>query len=136
MGPIQRGFGILRPGRPVVGALFPGALFPGRAPAGSVLISALVGGARHASVASQSDGDLAALVGSELKMTAAPRLLRVVRWTDALPQYLLGHGGRIAEIEQLTAEHPGLELAGAFYRGVGVIDCLRDGARAASRLHS
>jgi oxygen-dependent protoporphyrinogen oxidase len=134
VGPVQRGFGILRPGRPVVGALFPGALFPGRAPAGSVLISALVGGARHASVASLPEAELVELVRSELKMTATPRLLRVVRWSHALPQYLLGHAGRIAEIEQLTADHPGLELAGAFYRGVSVIDCLRDGARAASRL--
>jgi oxygen-dependent protoporphyrinogen oxidase len=136
MGPVQRGFGILRPGRPVVGALFPGALFPGRAPAGSVLISTLVGGARHASVASLPEAELVELVRSELKMTATPRLLRVVRWSHALPQYLLGHAGRIAEIEQLTAGHPGLELAGAFYRGVSVIDCLRDGARAASRLSS
>jgi oxygen-dependent protoporphyrinogen oxidase len=136
VGPLQRSFGILRPGRPVVGALFPGALFPGRAPEGSALISALVGGARHATAASRPDADLVELVRSELKMTATPRLLRVVRWSHALPQYLLGHAGRIAEIEQLTASQAGLELAGAFYRGVGVIDCLRDGARAASRLTS
>ena len=135
LGPMQRGFGVLRPGTPVVGALFPGALFPGRAPAGSVLISALVGGARHASVASGPDGELVELVRTELKMTAMPRLLRVVRWSHALPQYLRGHAGRIAEIEQLAAGYPGLELAGAFYRGVSVIDCLRDGARAASRLN-
>jgi oxygen-dependent protoporphyrinogen oxidase len=136
VGPVQRGFGVLRPGRPVVGALFPAALFPGRAPMGSVLISALVGGSRHVTAASQPDADLVELVRSELKLRAAPRLLQVVRWPDALPQYLLGHGGRIAQIEQMTADLPGIELAGAFYRGVGVIDCLRDGARAASRLNS
>ena len=136
VGPMQRGFGILRPGRPVVGALFPGALFPGRAPAGSVLVSALVGGSRHAAAASLPDPELVELVRSELRMTGMPRLLRVVRWSHALPQYLLGHAGRIAEIERLTAEHPGLELAGAFYRGVGVLDCLRDGIRAASSLIS
>jgi len=136
VGPAQSGFGILRPGRPVVGALFPDALFPGRAPAGSVLISALVGGVRHASVASQADAALVDLVRSELKLRAAPRLLHVVRWSHALPQYLVGHGARIAQIERMTADLPGIELAGAFYRGVGVIDCLRDGARAASRLNS
>jgi oxygen-dependent protoporphyrinogen oxidase len=136
VGPAQSGFGILRPGRPVVGALFPGALFPRRAPAGSVLISALVGGVRHASAASQADAELVDLVRSELKLSAAPRLLHVVRWSHALPQYLLGHRARIAQIEQLTADLPGIELAGAFYRGVGVIDCLRDGVRAASRLNS
>jgi len=136
VGPMRTGFGILRPGRPVVGALFPAALFPGRAPAGSVLISALVGGARHASAAARPDAELVDLVRSELRLGGAPRLLRVVRWPEAIPQYLLGHSARVAEIERLTAEQPGLELAGAFYRGVGVIDCLRDGIRAASRVYS
>jgi len=134
LGPVQHGFGVLRPGRPVVGALFPGTLFPGRAPAGSLLVSALVGGARHAAVAGSSDAELVELVRSALKMTAPPRLLSAVRWSQALPQYLMGHAARIAEIEALTAAHPGLELAGAYYRGVSVMDCLRDGVRAASRL--
>lgn len=134
IGPVQQGFGILRPGRPLVGALFPAALFPGRAPTGSVLLSALVGGARNREAAALLDADLVALVRAELKLTAEPRLLRVVRWTHALPQYVTGHASRIAEIESLTSARPGLELAGAFYRGVSVPDCLRDGARAASRL--
>ncbi|MFL5431646.1 MAG: protoporphyrinogen oxidase [Myxococcales bacterium] len=134
IGPVQHGFGILRPGRPLVGALFPASLFPGRAPAGSVLLSALVGGARNVDAAALPDADLVSLVRAELKLAAQPRLLRVVRWTHALPQYVRGHGSRIAEIETLTAARPGLELAGAFYRGVSVLDCLRDGARAASRL--
>jgi len=136
LGPRHTGFGILRPGRPVVGALFPAALFPGRAPAGEVLISALVGGARHASAAARPDSELVDLVRSEVGLRGAPRLLRVVRWAQAIPQYLLGHSGRMAEIERLTAEQPGLELAGAFYRGVSVVDCLRDGVRAASRVNS
>jgi protoporphyrinogen oxidase len=32
--------------------------------------------------------------------------------------------------------HPGLALAGSWYRGVGVLDCLRDGRRAVDRLLS
>jgi oxygen-dependent protoporphyrinogen oxidase len=63
---------------------------------------------------------------------AAPALLtRVVRWPQAIPQYTLGHTSRVAEIDRLTALYPGLALAGASLHGVSVIDCLRDGGRAA-----
>jgi protoporphyrinogen oxidase len=40
----------------------------------------------------------------------------------------------VAEIERLTAVHPGLKLTGAWYRGVGVLDCLRDGRKTAESL--
>ncbi|HWE24678.1 MAG TPA: protoporphyrinogen oxidase [Myxococcales bacterium] len=132
--PLHRGFGLLRPGRPVLGALFPAALWPDRAPQDRVLLSALVGGARHPDAAARPDEDLVHLVRDELHLRAVPQLLHVVRWSEAIPQYERGHGARIAEIERLTAAHPGLELAGAWYRGVGVLDCLRDGRRAAKSL--
>jgi oxygen-dependent protoporphyrinogen oxidase len=114
--------------------LFPAALWPERAPEGQVLLSALVGGARHPDAAARSDERLVQLVRDELRLRGAPELLRIVRWSEAIPQYEPGHGARIAEIERLTAAHPGLELAGAWYRGVGVLDCLRDGRRAAKSL--
>jgi oxygen-dependent protoporphyrinogen oxidase len=129
--PLHRGFGLLRPGRAVLGALFPAALWPDRAPEGLVLLSALVGGARHPDAAASPDEQLVQLVRDELRLPRAPDLLRVVRWSEAIPQYEPGHGARVAAIERLTAAHPGLELAGAWYRGVGVLDCLRDGRRAA-----
>jgi oxygen-dependent protoporphyrinogen oxidase len=132
--PLHRGFGLLRPGRAVLGALFPAALWPQRAPEGQVLLSALVGGSRHPEAAASSDDELVRLVRDELHLRGAVEPLGIVRWTEAIPQYELGHGARIAEIERLASELPGLELAGAWYRGVGVLDCLRDGRRAAKSL--
>jgi protoporphyrinogen/coproporphyrinogen III oxidase len=134
VGPIQNGFGVLRPGRPIVGALFPAALWPGRAPNGRVLLSALVGGARHRAAASLSDDELRELARAELRLASPPELLRTVRWQEAIPQYEPGHGARITALEARVATHAGLDLAGAWYRGVGVLDCLRDGQRAAERL--
>jgi oxygen-dependent protoporphyrinogen oxidase len=134
VGAIQNRFGVLRPGRPIVGALFPAALWPGRAPAGRVLLSALVGGARHRGAAALPDDQLPELVRAELHLPSLPELLRSVRWPEAIPQYEPGHAARVAAIEARVATHPGLELAGAWYRGVGVLDCLRDGRRAAERL--
>jgi len=132
--PLHQGFGLLRPGKPVLGALFPAALWPERAPGGRALLSALVGGARYPQSGALPDEDLVQLVGAELRLPRPPELLRIVRWTEAIPQYEPGHGGRIAEIERLTAAHPGLRLAGAWYRGVGVLDCLRDGRKVAEEL--
>ncbi|TMB07203.1 MAG: protoporphyrinogen oxidase [Deltaproteobacteria bacterium] len=132
--PLHQGFGLLRPGRPVLGALFPAALWPERAPGGQALLSALVGGARHPQAASLPDEELVQLVRNELRLPRPPELLRVVRWAQAIPQYEPGHGARVAEIERLTAGHPGLRLTGAWYRGVGVLDCLRDGRKVAESL--
>jgi oxygen-dependent protoporphyrinogen oxidase len=49
-----------------------------------------------------------------------------------MPQYVLGHPERLARIEERLAEHPGLALAGAAYRGVGIPDCIRSGEEAAA----
>lgn len=131
-GPVD-GFGVLAPGRAVVGTLFPDALWEGRAPQGSALISALVGGARNPQAASLPDDELVDLVRSESRLfEGAPDLVRVVRWPQAVPQYEPGHARRVDVIEGLAARHPRLALAGSWYRGVGVLDCLRQG-RAAAR---
>jgi oxygen-dependent protoporphyrinogen oxidase len=51
-----------------------------------------------------------------------------------MPQYVLGHLDRLAAIEGALAEHPGLAVAGAAYRGVGIPDCIASGEAAAERL--
>jgi oxygen-dependent protoporphyrinogen oxidase len=51
-----------------------------------------------------------------------------------MPQYHVGHLELVAEIESRVAEHPGLELAGNAYRGVGIPQCIRSGREAAERL--
>jgi oxygen-dependent protoporphyrinogen oxidase len=65
-----------------------------------------------------------------------PRLARVHRWREALPRYAVGHPTRRAQIERRLASIPGLYLAGAAYRGVGIPDCVRDGEKAADAAHA
>jgi oxygen-dependent protoporphyrinogen oxidase len=50
-----------------------------------------------------------------------------------MPQYHVGHLTRVETIERLTGAIPGLSLAGAAYRGVGMADCVRSGEAAAAR---
>ena len=46
-----------------------------------------------------------------------------------MPQYTLGHLDRLAQLDAAVGRYPGLVLTGAGYRGVGIPDCIRDGAR-------
>jgi oxygen-dependent protoporphyrinogen oxidase len=46
----------------------------------------------------------------------------------------VGHLTRTETIERLAGAVPGLALAGAAYRGVGIADCVRSGEAAAETL--
>ena len=48
-----------------------------------------------------------------------------------MPQYTLGHPERLSRIDAALERHPGLALAGAAYRGVGIPDCIDSGEGAA-----
>lgn len=71
-------------------------------------------------------------VGGHLGAPLVPLAYRVTRWDRAFPQYLPHHGERVDAIEQLLRrDAPGLVVAGAAYRGVGVPACIRQGREAA-----
>jgi oxygen-dependent protoporphyrinogen oxidase len=69
-------------------------------------------------------------------LRAEPLASCITRWERALPQYLAGHGARLTELEGRLASHPGLLVAGAAYRGVGLAACLAQAERAAETLAS
>jgi oxygen-dependent protoporphyrinogen oxidase len=107
----------------------------GRAPAGAALIRVYAGRYGRRDMTKLSDVELIDLAQAELRetmgLTATPRLTRIHRWPQAMPQYLLGHVEQVAAIERHLAAHPGLFVAGAAYRGVGIPDCIAAGERAA-----
>src|SRR5207245_11512881 len=86
------------------------------------------------------DARLGAGARAELRQargsTPGPVLTRVAGWTKAMPQYHVGHAGRVEAIGQCAAALPGLHLAGGAYRGVGIADCVRSGEAAAERVFS
>jgi len=51
-----------------------------------------------------------------------------------MAQYAVGHPARVAAIERRVDALPGLQLAGAAYRGIGIPDCIRGGETAADTL--
>ena len=61
----------------------------------------------------------------------------MTRWPDGMPQYDVGHLGRVAAAtDALAAEAPGVFLAGAPYGGIGIADCVRQGNEAADRVRA
>ena len=105
-----------------------------RAPDGAVLIRVYAGRFGGRDVTADRDDELLALAREEVRIVgieAEPILTRFHRWRRGMPQYLLGHPERLERIELLVATHPGLALAGAAYRGVGIPDCIRSGEVAA-----
>jgi oxygen-dependent protoporphyrinogen oxidase len=48
-----------------------------------------------------------------------------------MPQYHLGHVQRVAHLETMASQVPGLILAGNAYHGVGIPDCIHSGENAA-----
>jgi oxygen-dependent protoporphyrinogen oxidase len=126
--------------RRIIAGSFTSLKFDGRAPVGTILVRAFVGGAMQSELMALDDGAMIEVVREEfralLDAEAAPLWARVNRWPESMPQYAVGHHGRVAEIERAAAVLPGLELAGAALRGVGIPDCVFGGERAAQAVFS
>jgi oxygen-dependent protoporphyrinogen oxidase len=93
---------------------------------------------RHGEPPSDDDdrlvADSLAALAEIAGITATPSDVHVQRWTDALPQYPVGHLDRVARIRQGLRGVPGLVLAGASYDGVGIPATIASAHRAAEDL--
>lgn len=135
------GFGAVVPiveGRQILAVSFTSVKFPCRAPEGTVLMRVFVGGATQPHLFDLEDTQIATLVRQELAallgVRGEPLLIEIGRHTRAMPQYTLGHRERVAAIRDSLERHPGLELAGNAYDGVGVPDVVRAAREVADRL--
>jgi len=135
------GFGFLVPfreGRRILGTLWDSSIFPNRAPEGYVLLRTMLGGARASQTAMQDENGLIDTVTAELGeimgIRVQPDFARVYVHEKAIPQYTLGHQGRLETLERLLARHRGLYLAGNSYRGISVNDCVENAYRLAGEL--
>jgi oxygen-dependent protoporphyrinogen oxidase len=138
---VAAGSGLLVPpvaGRLVKGVTVSSAKWPHLA--GDVLlVRSSVGRFRDEAELQRADGDLTAAVVADvadLLGLARPEPLetRLVRWGGGLPQYLVGHPARVAQIRTAVGRIPGLAIAGAAFEGVGVPACIRDARRAVDAL--
>jgi oxygen-dependent protoporphyrinogen oxidase len=61
-------------------------------------------------------------------------LARVFRYERANAQPSIGHLARVKRVRALAEGHPGLQLAGAAFDGVGIPDCVRQANDAAANI--
>jgi oxygen-dependent protoporphyrinogen oxidase len=103
-----------------------------------VLLRTSIGRHREEQVLQRDDGDLVALAAADLGLAVGlhgPLVdWQVTRWGGGLPQYTVGHRGRVQRIRAAVGEVPRLEVCGAAYDGIGVAACVADGQRAATRV--
>jgi oxygen-dependent protoporphyrinogen oxidase len=136
-----KGYGFIVPraeGRDLIAATWTSQKWPYRAPADQTLIRCYVGGVGREHILQLDDAALVKTVRTELSalcgIIADPHFVEVNRWWKAMPQYTLGHLDRLAQLDAALSCYGGLVLTGAGYRGVGIPDCIRDGALAAGRV--
>ncbi|HEY0309342.1 MAG TPA: protoporphyrinogen oxidase [Acidobacteriaceae bacterium] len=130
------GFGFLslaEAGSPLLAATFTHQKFVGRVPPGGAMLRAFFSGEHWMQT---TDAGLRQLALHELSSVLGelptPHLAIVRRWPRSLPQYAVGHTGRIAQLMQRLP--PNLRLIGNAYTGVGLPDLIRTARQTARSL--
>jgi oxygen-dependent protoporphyrinogen oxidase len=138
--PIE-GFGGLIPSienRKILGVIYSSSNFPKRAPDGHVLLTVLVGGARHPDVADWSEEHAIEVARGEiddlLPHVGAPQFQRARIWKRAIPQYPVGYQRVVDEIDRFEREHPGLYCVGNYRGGISMTSCMRSATQLVRRI--
>lgn len=135
------GFGLLVPElerRSILGVLFSSTLFAGRAPAGHVALTVLIGGTRQPGLAKMPIDDLIAAIEPDLqhmlRISGAPVFQRHAFWPRAIPQFNLGYQFHLETMAATERAHPGFFLGGQARDGVALPTCIAAGERLAAQI--
>ncbi len=138
---LPEGFGFLVPrseGKRVLAGTFVHNKFSHRVPENRALVRCFLGGARDEEILQSGEKDILRIVREELRqmiaLDAEPLFARVYKWKSAMAQYSVGHLERLQRVAAHGERLTGLALAGNGYSGIGVPDCIRSGADAASKI--
>jgi oxygen-dependent protoporphyrinogen oxidase len=127
-------------GHPVKAVTFSSVKWPHlqAAAPGLVFVRCSLGRIGEEALLQRDDTDLARLAAADLAaatgVAGRPAAVRVTRWGGALPQYAVGHLGRVARIRAAVARQPGLAVCGAVYDGVGIPACIGTARAAAGQV--
>lgn len=74
-------------------------------------------------------------IHKSLGITAKPVVSELTKWTDSMPNYLITHPKTVQALEsKLHESYPGIFIAGCSYYGVGIPDCIENGAKTARKI--
>jgi oxygen-dependent protoporphyrinogen oxidase len=113
--------------------------WPALAAGGLVLVRVSAGRDGDDRPSELDDGELVARLHREVAgiigATDPPIVTRVDRWPASFPQYDVGHQDRVEAVDAaLAATVPGVVVAGAAYRGLGIASCIAQAREVAARL--
>lgn len=135
------GFGFVVPrceNRKVISGSFSSVKYPGRAPEGGALVRAFIGGELQPELAALPDDELTAIardeLGQLLGISGEPALVLISRYEQAMPQYYVGHGERVQQIEAGLKDLPGLFFTGNAFGGVGIPFCIHKSEKVAEKV--
>lgn len=135
------GFGLLVPElerRSILGVLFSSTLFAGRAPAGHVALTVLIGGTRQPGLARMPMDELIAAIEPDLqrmlRISGAPVFRHHTFWPRAIPQYNLGYHSHLETMAAAERAHPGFYLGGQARDGIALPACVAAGERLAAQV--
>jgi oxygen-dependent protoporphyrinogen oxidase len=129
------GFVVPRGAAPMTAATFLSRKWPDTAFGDRAVVRCYVGGDGDEDVVDEVDDDLVAACARHLSAVLdlpAPWASRVHRWRRAMPQYELGHLGRVRRIRDALPE--GIFVVGCDLDGVGVSDVVRAAGTTAERV--
>ena len=137
------GFGFLIPRSEnlrTLGAVWNSSLFPHRAPQGSVLLTAFIGGATDPKAVALTVEEISGIVHRELSKILSirnqPTFSNVEIYQRALPQYNIGHTARIAILERESSSLMNLKLVGNYLRGPAIGACIEKALAVADEIRA
>lgn len=122
----------------ILGTLWNSTLFGRRAPEGRVALTNYLGGRRCPDMIDKTDEEILSITLADLEkimgIHSSPEFVRILRYSGAIPQYVIGHQELLKTVEGLSDRTPGLYIAGNYLRGISVRDCISYGSRLARRI--
>lgn len=140
---IPYGFGFLAPEKEkrfALGAMFSSEMFANRAPQGSVLVEALVGGRRHPERLTMSDEELTRHVFNDLSqlltLPEEPWFSKVLRPTSGIPQLEMEYPALFIWCKTMQAEKDNLHICGFGWEGIGMNEMIKAAKRVATDFYT
>lgn len=141
IGAPKTGFGYLcapSEAQDILGCLWNSNLFPHRAPDGAVLWTVFMGGMTNRQVLENTDTGLVDRAVKALrpvmKVKGSPSFSHVTRHKAAIPQYTMGHAGRVRDLEETERHWPGLHFASNYRGGISVGDVVESAQKIIFRI--
>lgn len=135
------GFGFLVPrkeNRRILGSIWTSSIFTDRAPRGKAQFRTMVGGDGDHAVMDLTDGELVDVVekdlGAIMQLKGDPEVVKIYRWRRGIPQFKIGHQGRLDRIEGELARLGNIYVTGNAYYGIGLNDCVKQSHRVVQQL--